>query len=186
MIDFLVSLDRQLFYFVNVTLANPVTDFIMPILTSDWVLRIGYLCAMVVILWKGTKQRRLLVLCSVLALAATDLVVSAGLKPLFGRLRPCHDLTDIHLLVNCGTGFSMPSSHAANAFGQAVFWGVVFKPWRWALFSLALFISLSRIFVGVHYPADITVGALIGVAIGWVAQRVAQKFLPRAGAERSL
>jgi undecaprenyl-diphosphatase len=80
----------------------------------------------------------------------------------------------------------MPSSHAANSFGQALFWGMVFKPWRWALFILALLISLSRVFVGVHYPADITVGALLGALLGLAAYVTPSKTLHRTGAGNQL
>ena len=183
--DYFISLDQRLFHLINVEWANPVADLVMPVLTSDWVLRIGYVIAMVIILWRGTRERRLLVLFSVLALAATDLVVSALVKPMIERPRPCHILTDIHLLVNCGAGFSMPSSHAANAFGQAVFWGMVFRPWQWPLLILALAISLSRVFVGVHYPADIAVGALIGAVLGLVFRLISQRVSVRAGTNNS-
>lgn len=181
MLEYLISLDHQLFHLINVEWANPMTDLVMSFLTSEWVLRIGYVVAMTLFLWKGTKERRLLVVASVIALAATDLVVSALLKPIIERPRPCHVLTDIHLLVHCGAGFSMPSSHAANAFGQAIFWGMVFKRWQWPLLILAAAISLSRVFVGVHYPADITVGALIGATLGLAFQLTAQRMLTRWG-----
>ena len=181
MAEFLAHLDQQLFHLINVSWANPVTDLVMPILTSDWVLRIGYALIMITILWRGTKEKRWLVLFSLIVLAATDLVVNSWLKPTFERIRPCHTLTDIHLLVNCGAGFSMPSSHAANSFGQAVFWGLIARRWQWPLLILALLIALSRVFVGVHYPADITIGALIGTTIGLVVQLIAMRILKPHG-----
>ena len=51
----------------------------------------------------------------------------AFLKPLFERLRPCK-VMDVHLLVGCGAGYSFPSSHAANIFGQALFFGLLYRP----------------------------------------------------------
>ncbi len=46
MIETLAAIDRELFLFLNATLANPVTDMIMPVITSDHLLRIAYATAM--------------------------------------------------------------------------------------------------------------------------------------------
>ena len=57
----LAQLDKAIFLFVNSTLANPVTDFIMPVVTNDWYLRLAYVAAMVVILIGGNARLRWLV-----------------------------------------------------------------------------------------------------------------------------
>ena len=177
MLEFLSSLDRQIFFFINVGCANPITDLIMPIITSDWGLRIVYAGAMILLWWKGNKERRILVLCSVIVIAITDLVVSSLLKPLIDRPRPCHALTGIHLLVNCGAGLSMPSSHAANAFGQALFWGMAARRCRWQLLIFAFLVAISRVFVGVHYPVDVLVGSVVGVVVGAATYLLATQYL---------
>ena len=69
MLESLSQIDQALFLFVNATLANPVTNFIMPLVTNDWVLRILYAVAMVVILWRGNSKLRWLVLFSIITLA---------------------------------------------------------------------------------------------------------------------
>jgi membrane-associated phospholipid phosphatase len=177
MLEALISLDQQVFHFINTGLANPVTDFIMPILTSDWNLRIAYAAIMLLILWNGNKERRWLVVFSIAALVVTDLVSSSLIKPLVARPRPCHVLTDIHLLVNCGAGFSMPSSHAANSFGQALFWGMAYRPLRWYLFVVAFLIAISRAFVGVHYPGDILAGTIVGGLLGYAVYLAAARLV---------
>ena len=166
MLETLVSLDRAVFLFFNVTLANPVTDLVMPVITSDLYLRILYGAAMALLLWKGNARLRWLVLFSAVALTLTDQVASSFLKPLIDRPRPCHVLSDIHLLVGCGGGKSMPSSHAANAFGQAALFSLCVRRVRWYLWAFAALVAMSRVFVGVHYPGDILGGALLGVAVG--------------------
>jgi undecaprenyl-diphosphatase len=168
MLETLATFDRQVFHFINVTCANSVTDLLMPQITSDLNLRIAYLLALLLILWKGNREWRWLVLGSIIALALSDLASSALIKPLVERPRPCHTLTDIHLLVNCGGGFSLPSSHAANAFAQWVFWSQAAPKFRWYLFTVAFLVAISRVFVGVHYPGDIIVGGLVGAVIGGV------------------
>jgi len=177
MLEQLDLLDHALFIFINVHLANPVTDFIMPIITNDWLLRIIYVTAMGLILWKGDRRLRWLVLPSVVVLLLTDRVSAGLLKPLIDRPRPCHEgvLQSLHLLVRCGGGMSMPSSHAANAFGQAVLFAQVYKRIRWPLITFAALVAISRVFVGVHYPGDVIAGSLLGLLIAWLVATVYQE-----------
>lgn len=179
MLEALAACDRAVFLFINVSLANPVTDFIMPILTSDILLRVSYGAAMVLMLWKGDARMRWLVLVSVIVLACTDQMSAGMLKPLIARLRPCHELADINLLVGCGGGKSMPSSHAANAFGQAILFALLYKRVRWYLIGFASLVALSRVFVGVHYPADILFGAALGVIIGMVLALIFEQIMTK-------
>lgn len=172
MIEFLDTVDAAVFVFINSGLANPITDLIMPIVTNDWLLRALYGLAMLLLLWKGDRRQRWLVAASALVLLLSDQITAGLLKPMIGRLRPCHLIGDVHLLINCSEAFAMPSAHAANAFGQAALFGIVHRNIRWHLYLLATVIALSRIFVGVHYPGDLLVGAAIGMLIGALAARV--------------
>ena len=168
MLDQLAAIDQAVFLFINVSLANPVTDFLMPVVTSDNLLRVVYGLSMALILWRGDARLRWLVLFSALTLAATDQLSAGLLKPLFERARPCHVLVDINLLVNCGGGYSMPSSHAANAMGQAFVFSLTVPRLKYHLYVIAAIIAISRVFVGVHYPGDVIAGAVIGSLCGWV------------------
>ncbi len=172
MLETLAHYDQVVFYFINVKLANPITDLIMPEVTSDWNLRILYAVAMIALIWKGNRQLRWLVLFSILTLALTDQVSSIFLKDWIGRIRPCATLSGVHLLVGCGAGKSMPSSHAANCFGQAALFGLLYVQARWPLVIFASVVALSRVFVGVHYPGDVLVGTMIGLTIGLIVALV--------------
>ncbi len=185
MLELLNSIDQSLFLFINKSLANPVTDFLMPILTSDNLLRVLYGAAMVILLWKGDKKLRWMVLFSAVVLLFTDQISSAILKPYFERLRPCHVLENINLLVGCGGGKAMPSSHAANVFGQAVLFSLHYKAARWYLYTFAILVSLSRVFVGVHYPGDILTGAILGAIVGLGISK-SMTFLPKQFKQKHL
>ena len=177
MLEFLINLNQTLFYFINMSLANPVTDFVMPIVTSDMLLRIMYALAIVLLLWKGDAKVRWLVLFSGLALLIADQTAAGYLKPLLNRPRPCHVLENINLLVGCGGGKSLPSAHAANSFAQAALFGLYFRKVRYGLWAVALLIAFSRVFVGVHYPGDIVAGAVLGTAIGLLLGYAHRKFI---------
>ncbi len=174
MFESLQSIDSSAFVFVNQTLANPLTDFVMPIITNDMLLRIGFALVTALILIKGDNKLRRAALFSILALAAGDYTSSSIIKPLAERLRPCQDsamLTNLHLLVNCGAGKSFPSSHAATAFAVAFFYLKATPKAVRALrvvIIIATLIALSRVFVGVHYPIDIASGSLLGMIVGWL------------------
>lgn len=118
------------------------------------------------------------------ALVATSIVVFA-LKALVGRARPCASIGDVHSLVFAAPHDpSFPSGHAAGAFAFAAFlaFQLVWHPKRslrhWlfaaALFVLAAGIALSRVVLGVHFPSDVTAGAVIGAIIGAVVSRYSE------------
>jgi undecaprenyl-diphosphatase len=177
-IAWLEGVDRSVFAFINQSLANPVTDFIMPLVTLDLHLKIFYGAVLLILLWRGDNRLRLSIILSLIVVLLTDQLSAAWLKSVFVRPRPCHDM-EVHLLVNCGSGFSLPSSHAANLFGQAFFYRVV-APKSWIyLVPLAVVVALSRVFVGVHYPFDILVGAALGIIIGHFVGVIFDKLFPR-------
>jgi len=174
-LEWLNELDKILFILINIELANPVTDFIMPIITSDIYLRVSYALVMLLLLWKGNPRVRWMVLFSVITMLIVDQISSNFLKDLFARPRPCQIMSDLNLLVDCGKGFAMPSSHAANSFAQAAFFGTLAPKSRWYLIILAFLISISRVFVGVHYPGDVLAGTILGVFMGFL---MAVVFIP--------
>jgi undecaprenyl-diphosphatase len=138
--------------------------------TNDWFLRILYGVAMILILIKGNKQLRWTVLVSAFVLLLTDQLSASILKPLFERARPCHEgqLEVVRLLVRCGGGLSMPSAHAANVFGQAILYGLLYNQVRLYLLLFAFIVSISRVFVGVHYPFDVVGGIVLGSLLGYI------------------
>jgi undecaprenyl-diphosphatase len=92
----------------------------------------------------------------------TDYLGGHIIKDAIGRIRPCGELTNVHLLVGCAGGKSFPSLHAANNFGIALILSRYFRSKTWIFYTLASLIALSRVFVGVHYPLDILGGAVMG------------------------
>lgn len=107
---------------------------------------------------------------SLSSVIVSRLIIVEPLKILFDRQRPFEVLSLHKLIVDEGTGKSFPSGHAAILFSIAfAFYGT---KWFWTLFALAVLSSVARIFVGVHYPSDILVGAIIGAATSLILLRL--------------
>lgn len=163
--------DHYLFFALNVSIANPLLDLLMPWVTDkhNWYLPGGVFAVLMV--WKGGKQGRILVLFVILAIVLADQISSTMLKPLVARLRPCKALEGFRLLVHCGSRYGFPSSHAANAASVGVLLSLHYRRWTWVWMVLILLNGLSRTYVGVHYPGDVFAGWLLGALIGWALYR---------------
>ena len=166
------QIDQQLFMLIN-SHNSPFWDNVMYFLSMKLVWAPLYL---VILIYLGSKYRRkftLILLVIIIAIILSD-QISVLIKNSVDRLRPCHDpaLQGLIHLVNgqCGSIYGFVSSHAANAFNVA-FLSLMFIKKRWYSVSIliwAVLISYSRIYLGVHYPADVFFGAILGSLIGWV------------------
>ena len=174
MTDALLELDRALFHLINTAGANPFLDAIMPYWREKTTWLPLYLIGAI---WLGYRYRwRALpyLLFIGLCVLIADQLSASVIKPAVERLRPCRDTglqEAARVLVGCGGGYSFPSAHATNHFAVAVFvlltWAQNWGGWRYGLLLWAASIALGQVYVGVHYPLDVTAGALLGALIGW-------------------
>jgi len=153
-------------------------DWSMPIVTDDLFGVIVLLIVLAAFAIFGRRNGRIALIAAIAAVAIIDPLGSQIIKPLIGRPRPCH-LEMGRLLVGCGSGFSMPSLHAANSFGA--FTAIVYRfGWKASPFYLIAFIvAWSRVYVGVHWPTDIMAGAFFGITIGLLTSAVCAKIFEK-------
>jgi undecaprenyl-diphosphatase len=189
--EFLFSVDRSVFLFINQTLSNPVGDILWPIITDYDKLLVFRVLLVIIWLWlliRGGVPGRDAALLLIPVIVCSDTLSSKIIKELVARPRPCHEIDGsavipgIHLLVDCGAGKSFPSSHAVNNFAAATVFSFYYRKLAWAFAAWAALVALSRPAVGVHYPSDIIAGALVGVIVAaiwiWLWLGVQKRFFP--------
>jgi undecaprenyl-diphosphatase len=103
---------------------------------------------------------------AMLAVALAHVTVDLVLKPSIARSRPFEAILDARVVGARPTTYSFPSGHAASAVAGAFVTTLMVPQARALLWALAALIALSRVYVGVHYPLDVLVGALVGLAVG--------------------
>lgn len=185
MIESIQQFDVELFLKINRGLSNGFFDWLMPLMRNRFFWSPLYLFIVVFCVVQYKKQGYYIIGMVLFTFAMGDLVASRLVKPFVSRVRPCNDLSlanDIIHRVPCGSGLSFPSAHATNHFAIAVFLIFIFYS-RWKpILPIGLFwaaiISFAQVYVGVHYPIDVTVGALLGTTIGFATSRIFKTLQP--------
>ena len=117
------------------------------------------------LLWLSKRKEEAILLASAVIIGG---LLFLPLKILLPRARPFHLVSTRVLAVEDGSSF--PSGHAKNVFSAAAVLGVTRK--RMLLFyTLAFIVSVSRVYIGVHWPLDVIIGALLGWIIGLTVRK---------------
>lgn len=167
MYNYLLNIDYSIFFFINGSLSNPIFDWFMPMLDKPGPYLLPFLFLWIYLIFK-TKTRKLFIF---LLIPFTILCVDqSGLavKKLELRARPWvgqETGTVNHLGGSGGKHKSFPSNHAANAAALAVIFSYLVRKPKYIFWIFAAIVMFSRIYIGVHYPADIIAGALLGFVI---------------------
>lgn len=182
--DRVLHLDYQLMLVINGYFVHPYMDTFL-LFMRESVFHIPLYVFIILFAFSALKGKGSLWLFAGIALIiCCDLISSHVIKDLVARPRPCRDpfmAANIRLLARyCGGNGSFTSSHAVNhfAFATYVFFTLKsFSPWFKLLFIWAGLIAYAQVYVGVHYPSDVLVGALLGSLFGWLCARIVRQSL---------
>ncbi|OPA75233.1 undecaprenyl-diphosphatase [Paenibacillus selenitireducens] len=177
----MTELNYALFRMINdlgkqYTYLNPAFVFIAEYL-------IYALALSVAIYWfTNNRTHKMMVISGILAF-----ILAEALGKVAGMLhyneQPFVVLSDVNQLIDKAVNNSFPSDHTMLFFSFCTVFWLYKRSWGWIWMVIAILVGISRIWVGVHYPADVAVGIFISiftaVATYWMVpkSRLIQQFI---------
>ncbi len=177
-----MNLDVSIFRALNGWAGRDVVADSVFIFGAKWLIVVmgALVAAYVVVAWKTSEvESRIehawhVVVGFVLAFATERLIGFLWFRP-----RPFVALPDaVRLIEKAAAEKSFPSSHATASFALAFGLLLHNRKWGIALCVLAAWVSLSRVFVGVHYPSDLIAGAVVAAAAAFATRPIAKTIEP--------
>lgn len=185
------KLDTELFLYFNQS-GTENWDFFWALLTDKYVALILFALILLILLVKIKFKATFFIGAVMVLLVGTTDVFSRVVKNTFERPRPCSIHSPIQSQVRVVRDgvlktltvdntekcekYSFFSSHAAVSFALAIFFGLILKrfnkTWLYALIIWGILVSISRIYLGFHYPSDILTGMLVGLGFGILFFRI--------------
>ena len=180
-LDKIIQYDKELLVFLN-GLGNENWDSFWMTLTNQftWIpLYVFFLVLIVKAL--GWKKGVALLLIAALLITFSD-QFTVFIKNYTERLRPNRDpqINDIIRIIKNNKSFSFVSGHATTSTAISFFMHLTLKKYyKYTIlfFTWPLLFAYSRIYIGVHFPIDVTMGALLGLLIGFVFYKLSVKIL---------
>ena len=175
----ILNFDAGILLWLQDVLRNDVLNVIMKIITHSvdggmvWI-------ALTLVLCIFPKTRKMGI-CAALSLIFSLIVCNGILKNVFQRIRPYEVIQGLSLLagVDPAGDPSFPSGHTSSSFAtsMAIFLASEKKQriiTVWAVVYAAL-VGFSRLYVGIHYPTDVIVGALVAIGLAFLAAFIGGK-----------
>ncbi len=159
------GLDRRLFVTLRTKWHSQALEIVLTALSRSGNWGLIWLALALVLFLAGTDNGRAGLIFIPVTLYLT-LALNYGIKVALNRDRPIASEADLKPLVGVPASKSFPSSHAAMSFAAAVVFTYFHTPLWPLFFGLALAISWTRVYVGVHYPSDVLAGTAVGLVIG--------------------
>ena len=168
-------LDRELFE-RTARRRSPLLDRVLPRLARAadygrlWVAVAGWLAV------DGGPKGRRAARTGLVAVAVTSVLANQLGKRSFTRRRPVLDgVPPGRRARRVPTSSSFPSGHAASAAAFAAAVASTDPAAAVPVGVLAAGVACSRVYTGVHYPADVAAGVLLGAGVGWLLSRSARR-----------
>lgn len=177
--EILVYADYTAWYYLNTVWHNDFLDAVIPYFRNQWTWVPLYLFLLVFMLKNFGSRGIIWCIFFLGTFAISDQISAHILKEIFVRTRPCNNpqlAGLVHNIVPCGSGYSFPSSHAANHFALAIFMAKTLKHLgKWIPVTIIIWaasVAYAQVYVGVHFPLDVACGGMLGIAVGMITARL--------------
>ncbi|MYL43638.1 undecaprenyl-diphosphatase [Virgibacillus salexigens] len=167
------EINIDLFRMVNnlgkgLTYLNPTIVFVAKYMV--------FLLALAVIAFWFTrsKNNRMMIICGSITFVLAEII-----GKIFGKIYsnnpPFAELSHVNHLIDHEIDNSFPSDHTILFFSFCITFFLFKKRSRIFWIMIAILVGLSRIWAGVHYPADVIVGAAISILVAILVYKVVPK-----------
>lgn len=161
----IMELDYNLFFYIN-SLSHPFLTYLAKFLSGVEGFGILWILLAVVATYIMRRQPKVIV-ATVTAVLVSTVVTVYILKPLVGRMRPYYRFPSAIYYSTDTDKFSFPSQHSSASFAAAAVIASVYPSIGIFVYLGAIAVGLSRIYLGLHFPSDVVIGAVLGFLIGF-------------------
>lgn len=146
------------------TYLNPTLVFIAEYM-------VFFLAIAIIIFWfTRIHKNRMMVICGTITFVLAELIGKLVGK-VHSNNQPFAELPNVNKLIEKAVNNSFPSDHTILFFSFCVTFWLFSKKLGYLWVVLAFLVGISRIWVGVHYPADVIVGAIISIVAALIVYK---------------
>lgn len=167
--------ELEILRFINNNLTNTVFDSIFAFISVLG--NKGILWIIITLVFLMLKKTRKAGICCALSLIMCLVLGNGILKPIVGRIRPYDFDASLNIIIPLLSDASFPSGHTLAAFAFASSASIYFKKYRYIIYTAAVLMGISRIYLCVHYPTDVLAGVIIGCFLGFVSHKICKRFI---------
>lgn len=180
-------MDTQILLWIHHDLGHPALDVFFAWLSQTTWFSLPLFGVILALLARAYGKDGMRLWATLVVLTIVGDQLGGLIKYLLAQPRPCAAIPELVRVpqtlfnINCSRNLNgMPSNHALNFFAATVFLGCVLRsiPWATTLGVIALLVSLSRVYLGVHYPSQALTGAVLGAIYGLLVAQAALHYLP--------
>jgi undecaprenyl-diphosphatase len=172
MLNKILQWDREAFVYLN-SLGIEQYDLFWSTVTKfpPWIPLFVLIISLFFI--KFSKREALFMILTLLVMVLFVSTLTDLTKNVVARLRPNNDeeINTLIRILKSPSGFSFFSGHASSSFSVITFVVLFLRhhfKWVYLFYIWPILFAISRIYVGVHFPVDLIVGALVGILSAWL------------------
>ncbi len=169
------DIDINILIFIQEKMHTALMNKVMPVITSLG--SGGLVWVIITILLLISNKYKKVGMIMALSLILVTILGEGIIKHVVQRTRPCVDVPTMKMLVKIPKSYSFPSGHTAASFAAAGVLMINLKKYGLYALLLASLIAFSRLYLFVHYPSDVLVGAILGLACAKISSMIAKNYI---------